>query len=620
MKRLLLVIMAILPALNLSAQAIAVSGEYTMLYEFLDELLMDGICVRQTAVMPYTRGQVAGMLAEAMEKDSLLSPRQREELDFYAEEFALELDTIPDYSFYGIRNRAQWRRMAGEGLEIGGKGPLSKADFNLSLVSPALHLKTSDNKFKMAIKPILGMDLAYNKRGGLTRHQRVGAEIRMDIVNHLSVWGSLRDNSYYGQRMDNGSYLINRPGLQYKEATNSSGGHVGDYSDMRGGVKAYAWWGSIGVEREPIRWGESTYCSNIISGHAPAVPMLTMQLTPCRWFQFDYFHAWLVSNVLDSTRYYLEDNTLGQKEKEFRPAPKYMAANMFTFIPCKYVSFSFGNSIIYGESTIQAAYFIPFAFYKSLDHLLTKGVNSENQNSQIFGSISVRPWDHIQLYTSVFVDEISFSRFKRGNRQNNPISYLVGFNWSGWPVRGLSLKAEFMRSYIATYKHSIDQLTYASNNYNIGHYMGDNAQSIHAELKYRPVRGLSLSLSYTNDTKYNDYAYLRDGRTASNQRVREGGISETISQKPFNEKTWQNDEIAFHAVYEVFQNCYAHIDVTYNNARAYTTSGTHYCITEGQDVDTPTPSEFRGDYLNCYTPLFYQGKNLTLECGLNFNF
>lgn len=577
------------------------SEEYTMLYEFLDELNLDGIILRQTAVRPYSRGQVAAMLTEAMAKDSLLSPRQREELQFYSQEFALELDTLPDYTFYGLRNRAQWIT------------PIS----NLSLIDPSLHLRTRDGNFTLAVRPILGMDLLYNKHG-LCRHQRVGAEIRMDIVRHLSVWGSLRDNSYYGTRLDNARYLLDRPGLQYKEATNTSGGHVGDYSDMRGGVKAYAWWGSIGVQREAVRWGEASHASNILSGHNPAVPMLTMQLTPCSWFQFDYFHAWLVSNVLDSTSYYRELNTVGQLEYEYRPAKKYMAANMFTFTPIKYLSFSVGNSIIYGESTIQAAYFIPFAFYKSLDHLLTKGVNSENQNSQVFGSISVRPWDHIRLYGSLYVDEISFSRLKRNNPQHNPISYLVGFEWSGWPVRSLSLRGEFLRSYIACYTHSIEQLTYASNSYNMGHYLGDNAQSLYLQLRYRPVRGLSLSLDYLRDTKYNEYAYLRDG-WINGQRIREGGITETISQKPFNERTWQNDRVGFHAVYEVFQNCYAHIDLLYNYARAFVTSGTHYC-TNGGDPNVPLSSEWRGDYLNRYTPVFYQGKNLTFECGLNFGF
>ena len=185
-------------------------------------------------------------------------------------------------------------------------------------------------------------------------------------------------------------------------------------------------------------------------------------------------------------------------------------------------------------------------------------------------------------------------------------------------MRGLSLRGEFLRSYIACYTHSIEQLTYASNSYNMGHYLGDNAQSLYLQLRYRPVRGLSLSLDYLRDTKYNEYAYLRDG-WINGQRIREGGITETISQKPFNERTWQNDRVGFHAVYEVFQNCYAHIDLLYNYARAFETSGTHYC-TNGGDPNVPLSSEWRGDYLNRYTPVFYQGKNLTFECGLNFGF
>lgn len=610
-RRFALLFIGLMSSLILSAQAIPESMEYYMLYEFVDELVMDGIVVRQTAVKPYTRGQIADMLREAMTKDSLLSPRQREELDFYRQDFALELDTIPDYTIYGHRNLCQWKRTTGEPVGKPGSAA-SKADFNLALVEPSLHLKTPDNKFKMMIRPILGMDIDYGKKG-LNRHQWFGAEIRMDIVKHIAVWGSLRDNSYYGQRLDKGTYLLNRPGLQYKEATNPAHQHVGDYSDMRGGISAYAWWGSISIQREPVRWGEAYHASNILSGHNPAVPMLSLQLTPCRWFQFDYFHAWLNSNVLDSTNYYVERSHETEWIRHYRPAKKYMAANMLTFVPCKYVSFSLGNSIVYGESTIQAAYFIPIAFYKSLDHLLTKGVNSENQNSQVFGSISVRPVDHLQLYASVYFDEFSFGRLKKSNPEHNPVSYIVGFNWSGWPVRGLSLKAEFLRTNTACYTHSIDQLNYTSNSYGMGHYMGDNAQSIFAELAYRPVRGLSLKLNYTHDTKYNSFDYIR----------RE--IDEIIAYKPFDEKIFANDVVGFSATYEVFQNVYARVALQYNNARAYAPASERRVGEDrGWNADG-TSLELAGDeleayYLNKYCPEYYQGKNLTFTCGLNFAF
>ena len=225
--------------------------------------------------------------------------------------------------------------------------------------------------------------------------------------------------------------LNNIPGVQYKEAN-----YGGDFSDSRGGISLYMWWGSIGIQRERIQWGDAQHCSNILSAHNPAVPMVTLQLTPCKWFQFDYFHAWLPSNTLDSTYYYVEKAKEGVNEREYRPANKFMAANMFTFMPIKYIQFSFGNSIVYAERNVQAAYFIPIAFYKSLDHLLTKGIHSENQNSQAFFTLSVRPTDHLRLYGSFFLDEFKFARLKPSNPEHNPVSYLVGFNWSGWQGLG----------------------------------------------------------------------------------------------------------------------------------------------------------------------------------------
>jgi hypothetical protein len=317
--------------------------------------------------------------------------------------------------------------------------------------------------------------------------------------------------------------------------------------------------------------------------------------------------------VIDSTYYYIEQQSTSGTQREYRPANKFMAANMFTFMPCKYVQFSFGNSIVYAERNVQAAYFIPIAFFKSLDHLLTKGVHSENQNSQVFATISVRPTDHLRLYGSFFLDEFKFARLKPSNKEHNPVSYLVGFNWSGWPVRGLSLRGEFMRSYIACYTHSLKVLDYTSNSYTMGHYMGDNAQSIFVQLAYRPVRSLRLTLDYTCDTKYNAFDYVRQP------------ISQIIAQKPFAERIWQNDEVRFRAVYEVFNNCYAHVDVIYNNARAYAPASARATGEDRGWNANGTSMNLSGDalvsyYLNKYTPTYLQGQNITFICGLSFGF
>lgn len=597
------------------AQHIPVALTQSRLYDFLDELLTDGVIVHQTTVRPYTRAQVAAMLEQAQEADSLLNTRQKNDLAFYLNEFALERDTM-------VSNFVQYT---------------DHRTFSLSIADPQFSYRTADSNFKMRFRPILGADVTASRKGVLLQRW-YGAELQMDIAQHLSVWGSLRDNSWSGDWLSQSYYpsdserisgarvhygasqqqpaLLPTPGVQYKEAS-----YGGDFSDSKGGISLYDWWGSISLQRENIRWGEAYYASNILSGQAPAVPMIALQLTPCSWFQFDYFHAWLVSNVIDSTYYYPEHTTKpGNEALNYRPMNKFMAANMFTFSPfassrrsniANLLSFSFGNSIVYAEQNIQAAYLIPFAFYKSLDHLLTKGVYTQNQNSQVFATLSLRPIKHLHLYGSFYLDEFKLSRLKPANPERNPISYLVGVNCSGWPLKGMSFKAEFMRSYIAAYTHSIDVLTYASNSYNLGHYMGDNAQSIYAELAYRPLRGMLLKMSYTNDTKYNSYSYLRVYR-GDDGVIREGGIAQTLQQKPFDQAILRNDVWRLDGIYEVHPNMYMTLTLEYNHARGF-------------DNDNPSaiPSEDIGNaqyYLDKFMPLYYQGKNFIVSASFSFGF
>ena len=597
------------------AQHIPVPLSQSRLYDFLDELLTDGVIVHQTAIRPYTRIQVADMLEQAQKADTVLNIRQKKDLAFYLNEFALERDTM-------VSNHVQYT---------------DHSTFCLSIADPQFSYRTPDSKFKLRFRPILGADITASKKGVLLQRW-YGAELQMDIAKHLSIWGSLRDNSWSGnwlnttyfsselERMNGARIhygasqqqpaLLPIAGVQYKEAN-----YGGDFSDSKGGVSFYDWWGSISLQRENIRWGEAYYASNILSSQAPAVPMLSLQLTPCKWLQFDYFHAWLVSNLIDSTYYYKEHTTKpGYEAMNYRPMNKFMAANMFTITPlagvrnrniANLLSFSFGNSIVYAEQNIQAAYLIPFAFYKSLDHLLTKGVRTQNQNSQVFASLSLRPVQHLHLYGSFYLDEFSLSRLKPSNPERNPISYLVGVNCSGWPLKGMSLKAEFMRSYIATYIHSIDVLTYTSNSYKMGHYMGDNAQSIYSELAYRPLRGMLLKFSYTNDIKYNSYDYLRIYR-GEDGVIREGGISQTLQQKPFDQPIMRNDVWRLDGIYEVHPNMYMTLTLEYNHARGFDNL-----------TANAIPSEDVGNaqyYLDKYMPLYYQGKNFTVSAAFSFGF
>ena len=565
------------------------SMDYSQIYSFIDELAQMHIIEIGSVVKPYGRNQIASWLEEAKtvydENSGKLSKRQYKELLFFLNDYSLERDTIPT----GIVNWTNHR------------------SFSLALLQPAFHY--NDKLFACKINPIIGADVTANKKGAIL-HRWWGAEIRADIVNHVSVWGSIRDHSFSGNWLSKEyypsgpganallslpQYLNNLPGAEYHRSS-----YGGDYAEVNAGIKAYTWWGSIALLKDKISWGDTYNSSNIISNHAPSFPMIELKIHPCSWFKLDYIHGWLVSNIIDSTNFYSQKNPIsGKPEILYRPAKKFIAANMLTFTPIKYLDLSIGSSVIYGGRNLLAAFSLPISFFNSVDYQINAGSKVENENSQIFFNISTRNLKYTHFYASFYCDEFKFSRVKKSNPEHNFFSYKVGAQLSGWPLKDMNLTAEFTRTNVANYQHPYNILTYSSNGYCLGHYLGDNSQEIYLRLGYKPVRSLNLMVEYTSATKYNKYIYSRYEP------------STFIKQQPFAEKTWTNDEVKFTAIYEVVNNAYAIFEFSWNNAKGYTPSS------------DPVADELRLDaqgYLNRYTPSFLQGQNLTAKICFSFYF
>ena len=466
---------------------------------------------------------------------------------------------------------------------------MEKEDFRLDFYPPIFNYR--DSMFRARIQPILGMNIYSNKNGRITQRW-FGVDFQSMIGKNLSVYGSLRDISFGGGRLSEPEYLMNFPGYEYKEPS--------DFSDSRGGI-TYGWkWGSIGLIKDNIVWGDNYNGANILSGRAPSFPMISLSLKPASWFEMNYIHGWLVSNVADSSRYYMENGV----KKWYRNHNKFIAANMFTLTPFRNFHFSFGNAIIYAENNVQPGYLLPVAFYKSIDHTMTKGIATENQNSQLFFNISSRNIRHLHLYSSVFIDEMKFSRFKPSSAEKNPLSVKIGAKMNNQFVDNLSLTAEYTRTNIINYKHSIDVLTWASNGYNLGHYLGDNAQEIFLSTGYKPLRGLDISLNYLNAKHGNEYDYLR----------RQNGVAtigKIISQPSLGDVIWKNQTIGLKLVYELFNNGYAVINLENSNIQGF--EATREQIAGERRMTAQ-------EALNYYTPTLLQGKNTTLTVGFSFGF
>lgn len=476
-------------------------------YDFIDELANAGVINVNSAIKPYSRIFIAKKLGEASGKREELNPRQIKDLDFYLKDYNKEL----------------------------------KADKNFKKRLDLLYYK--DTLFTFSLNPILGMSV-YNNDSGSFYHRWNGAEAFAYVGEHFGFYASLRDN-HESKRMSDPMYLNQNDASNYKVDTKGGG----DFDEMRGGL-TYSWsWGSLGLIKDHLVWGDNYHGSNILSGHQPSFTMLKLHLQPVRWFDFNYVHGWLVSDVVDSSRLYVNGQSL---RKTYRP--KYMAANLFTFTPIKKFQFSIGNSIIYSDQNAQPAYLIPFFFYKTVDHAQTStGSNFLGQNSQLFFNISSRNIRNVHLYASLFIDEIALGRATDKDKHTNFLSMKAGARLSNLGLQNLFLTSEYTRTNPLAYRHYISTATFASSSYNMGHYLGDNAEEVFLSIGFKPVSKLFVQASYTMATKGFEYAYTG----VSSDPVGNGlGL-------PFLSRTyWEMNEMSLLARYQVLNDAWLFVGIS----------------------------------------------------------
>lgn len=504
-------------------------------YDVLDEFANLGVIDINTSIKPYSRIFIANKLNEIKESNYPLNKRQQAELEFYLKDFNKELKQNKDFD----------------------------KRFDI------LYFK--DSLFTFSVNAILGAEYFMNDSGSFY-HRWNGAEAFAYIGQNWGVYASLRDN-HESEFLAKENFLTTRMGANYKY---NDGG--GDFSEMRGGL-TYSWnWGSIGLVKDHFKWGNNYNGANIFSGRTPSFAHIKLNLKPAKWFEFNWVHGWLVSEVIDSASTMTFTNAYGTSQREMM-FDKYLAANFFTFKPFNKLYISAGNSIIYSADGAQLQYLIPVMFYKSVDHTYNatdKTGRNVGQNSQMFFDISSRNIEKVHLSATLFIDELSTSRFFNDSVYNF-WSLKTSIRITNL-IPNTFITAEYTKSMPLTYKHNIPTTTFESNGYNLGHYLMDNAQEIYFSLKVKPVKTLSLQLSYLLAQKGKDYDDIGGSRLGN----------------PFIDKVeLENQSISFHARYQIINDGYIFINYLYNN--------------------------ISGE-LDKYTASVLHGKQSTFSLGANFGF
>lgn len=502
-------------------------------YRFLDELANLQLIELNTLIKPYSRILIAKKLNSV---DKLaLNKRQLKELDFFMKDFNKEIysdkkfDKRYDIFYY------------------------------------------KDSLFTMTVNPIMGGRL-WNNENGTNFHRRSGGELFGSVGNSWGYYFALHDNSER-ELLQNEEFLNNDPAAVHKGS--------GDFSDLRVGL-SYSWaWGSVGLLKDNFTWGNNNFGANIASNKAPSFARLELKVNPVKWLDFTYYHGWLASKVRDSNRTY----TAGARIRNV-DVRKYIAANFVTIKPIKHFNISIGNSIVYSDN-IQVAFFIPFAFFKSIDHVVYSGSgNFGGQNTQMFLDVSSRNIKGIHLYSSLYVDEISFSRFFDKSRHSNFVSGKFGVQWSNILNKNLQLTAEYTRTNPITYNHFVNTTTYASNGYRLGHYLRDNAQEFAFEAVFMPIARLHVAATYILAQKGIVYPY--------SGVINVNGTANGWGLDFLSEKRWESNRVMVAVEYEIFNDMRLSLEYQHRN-------------NEGADE-------------LLYSPEYFQGETNTVSFGTTIGF
>lgn len=517
--------------MNLVAQIVYENQDNVGIYEFLDEMANLRLIELNSAIKPYARSYIAGKLSEIraihLRGGYPLNKRQQFELHHYLNDYQQELPQGKGYRWSLDLIRP------------------SSPTLQLAADPPGLHYR--DSLFRLSLRPILGATFLTNENGN--GYQRWwGGELMGYIGKNVGFYVELRDNNA-SEPFAKPDYLTLQRGTVYKTRDNGSV----DFSEMRGGITGSVKWGSIGILLDRFEWGDNLHGANILGGKAPSVPYVSLRLNPVKWFNFSYFHGWLNSNIIDSSRSYYTD---GEYRIVYRN--KFTAANMFTFTPWRGLNISVGNSIIYSDQNINPLFFIPFIFFNAADAVRSNYENNGGSNTQMFFNISSRQIRHLHLYISWLADEWKTSRLFDPERHNFT-SFKAGFALSGLLLKNVTLAAEYTRTMPMTYKHYIPSAVYSSNDFTLGHYLKDNSEEIYIMLAWRPVSGLKLSGAWTTAIRGEDFPY-------------DYHAGYEVDKIPFIEKkTWQNNSLELSARFEFVNDGYFYVQYIRGDRTGITT-------------------------------------------------
>ena len=433
-------------------------------YHYLNRLSQKGLIDFQNIIQPVSREQISDLLLTLRNQSDKLSVIEKKELTFYLQEFK----------------------------------PISAND------SGSVHLIKKDENNRLRGLYIHSKDFELNADpiGSLTNISGNAFNF-VQMSQGLQFWGKAkrigfqfyyRDYSETGKGVDTFRNYTPEAGII---PLNKNWSTTQNYTEIRAAIN-YSWnKGSISLGKDYLQWGYGENGRIVLSSKAPTYPYIRFDYAPFKWLQFNYTHAWLNSNIVDSNATY-NTGTINSGSGDIRVQhiPKFLATHTLLFKPIKGLDIAIGESIVYSDK-MDIGFLIPINFFKIYDNNRSNYRINAGSNGQFFMQVSSR--NHIKnthLYGSLFIDEIRVTQINNPAKKRNQIGYTLGGSVTDLGLMYLTVGTEYTRVNPYVYNNLIPAQTYTQYGDNLGDWMGNNFDRLMFFAKYTPIPKLRTYLRY----------------------------------------------------------------------------------------------------------------------------
>jgi hypothetical protein len=490
-------------------------------HAYLARMAQKGYIELNDIIQPIERTKIANTLYQLSQQSASLTSIELKELEFYLKEYNQDLiadSLIKNEIGFFVKDAYQRPRM--------------------------FFIHTKD--FSMNLDP--NVSAKFIGGGGLNVTQ---------VSNGLNLWGKVgkkwgyqlmyRDVTELGNVRD--FYTVNK--LDFRRQESKTGiilvGLNDDkkinHSDIRATINYSFKNGSISFGKDQIVWGYGENGRIVLSDRAPSFPLIRFDYNPVKWLRFNYFHGWLNSEIVDSTKTYPTYNGGVSGDIRIINRQKFIASHTLQFNLKKGLDLAIGESIIYSDQ-LDPGFLIPINLFKIYDNNKSNYLINAGSNGQYFLQLSSRNQiKNTHLYGSLFIDEIRLASIFDKAKSRNQLGYTIGGSVTDYFTPYLTLGAEYTRVNPFVYNNLIPAQTYTQYNYPLGDWMGSNfhRKMVFARYNYLPKLKFYTRIQFMN-------------------KGGEGSVYDQYNAEPqpifLSDYKQTRNDFFFQTSYEWFNNCY----------------------------------------------------------------